>query len=118
MAQDSLQKMVQNRNTIRRIMAMDSGGQMNKLLENAKTSGRVVYDNDGGVTYNKPVQQDVPTKSSDGSLVVNEETMKAHPKMAKAILEYFFAQVKVNYNCFLQHQCRRLFYFHTIAAFA
>lgn len=89
MAQDSLQKMVQNRNTIRRIMAMDSGGQMNKLLENAKTSGRVVYDNDGGVTYNKPVQQDVPMKSSEGSLVVNEETMKAHPKMAKAILESF-----------------------------
>lgn len=89
MAQDSLQKMVQNRNTIRRIMAMDSGGQMSKLLENAKTSGKVVYDNDGGVTYNRPVQEEAPLQRNDGQLVVNEETMKAHPKMAKAILESF-----------------------------
>ena len=89
MAQDSLQKMVQNRNTIRRIMAMDSGGQMSKLLENAKSSGKVVYDNDGGVTYNRPVQQDAPMRRDGGTVMVNEETMKAHPKMAKAILESF-----------------------------
>ena len=82
MAADTLNKLMQNRDTIRKIMAMDNNGRMDKMLENAVKSGNVSYSQDGvnysgGSNYN-----------DDGRVVINEEVMK-HSRMPKKILESF-----------------------------
>jgi hypothetical protein len=90
MPADSLNKLIQNRENIRRIMRMDRNGQMSTLLENAVKNGKVSYDQEGGVTYNRtytqqPVQA-APTPQ--GNVVVDEEVMKKS-SLPLAVLESF-----------------------------
>lgn len=83
MAADSLNNLMRNRETIRRIMAMDSNGKMDKMLENAVHSGVVSYNQDG-VTYMPSERQGM----NSGKVIVNEEVMK-QSRMPKAVLESF-----------------------------
>ena len=82
MAADTLNKLVQNRDTIRKIMAMDSNGKMDTMLENAVKTGNVSFSQDG-VNYNGSSNY-----NDDGRVVVNEEIMK-NSRMPKKILESF-----------------------------
>jgi len=82
--------MIQNRDNIRRIMRMDSNGQMSAMLENAVKSGKVTYDQEGAVTYNRPATAPVmqqPTNRSE-RVVVNEEVMQKS-NLPLAVLESF-----------------------------
>ena len=82
MAAETLNRLMQNRDAIRKIMAMDSNGKMDTMLENAVKGGNVSYSQDG-VAYNG-----ASSYSDDGRVVVNEEVMK-HSRMPKKILESF-----------------------------
>lgn len=83
MAADSLNNLMKNRDTIRRIMAMDSNGQMDNMLENAVKNGSVSYNQDG-VSYTPSHR----TFGDSGKVVVNEEVMKKS-RMPKSVLESF-----------------------------
>lgn len=82
MPAETLSNLMKNRENIRRIMAMDSNGKMDTMLENAVKNGSVSYTDDG-VTY-KPKRKQV----NDNRVVVNEQIMK-NSRMPKAILESF-----------------------------
>lgn len=82
MAADTLNKLMQNRDAIRKIMAMDNNGKMDVMLENAIKSGNVSYSQDG-VMYNGN-----STYNDNGIVVVNEDIMK-NSRMPKKILESF-----------------------------
>jgi len=84
MPSNSLHKIVQNRDTIRKIMAMDSNGSMTKMVKEAVSNGSLSYD-EGGATFNMPAatngkQSPIPT--------INEEFMQ-NSKMPRIILESF-----------------------------
>lgn len=81
MPQGTLTRLMENRDAIRRIMAKDNNGTMDRMVENAVRSGAMTYSEDGA-SYN-------PTFSNnDGKVIVNEEVMKKS-RMPKAILESF-----------------------------
>ena len=82
MAVDAINNLVRNREAIRKIMSMDSNGQMDAMLESAIQSGNVSYS-DEGVKYNGGMNY-----GDNGNIVVNEDVMK-HSKMPKKILESF-----------------------------
>jgi hypothetical protein len=81
MATEAINNLMRNRDAIRRIMAMDANGKMDRMLENAVQNGRVSYS-ENGVSYKTTQSQ------NDGRVVVNEEVMK-RSKMPKKILESF-----------------------------
>jgi hypothetical protein len=78
MAAETLNRLMQNRDAIRKIMAMDSNGKMDTMLENAVKGGNVSYSQDG-VSYNG-----TSSYNDDGGVVVNEEVMK-HSRMPLTI---------------------------------
>lgn len=80
MAANALNNLMANRNTIRKLMAMDSNGQMDKMLESAKNNGSVSYSQDG-VNY-------TPKMGGNGKVVVNEGVMQ-NSKMPRSVLESF-----------------------------
>lgn len=83
MAQNTIKNLVGNRDAIRRIMAMDANGTMDKIAENARKSGVLTYD-DQGPSYNPTGKQ-----KTDGQFVMNENVAKIHKNMPKAIIDSF-----------------------------
>ena len=55
MAGNAISNLINNRKAIRRLMAMDSNGEMNKIVENAVSSGALSYG-ENGATYNPQAQ--------------------------------------------------------------
>lgn len=78
---NSLNNLVKNRDAIRKIMAMDSNGNMNKILEGAKQDGSVSYGEDGSVNYN-------PKRNNNYDNAITNENIAAS-KLPKTILESF-----------------------------
>lgn len=85
MGQNTIQNLVGNRDAIRRIMAMDSNGTMDKIAESARENGTLSFDGEGAVYQ----PNDLKTPKQQGPLVVNEQVMNNHRFMPKAILESF-----------------------------
>lgn len=83
MATNSLQNIVRNRDTIRKIMAMDKNGQMDSILENARREGVVSFSEEG-VNYN-PTQ---PTSQQKDDLEYTAEDLQ-NSKLPQSILESF-----------------------------
>lgn len=79
MAGNAIQNLVSNRDTIRRLMAMDSNGQLNNIYKEAKASGSVIED-ENGITYS-------PKKKAVTN-VINEEVL-SKSKLPKSVLESF-----------------------------
>lgn len=86
MGQNAIRNLVGNRDAIRRIMAMDADGSMDRMVESARSNGRLTFDGEGG-SYSGSGKQDQPQDM--GSVVVNEQVMQAHRHMPKAVLESF-----------------------------
>lgn len=82
MAADTLNRLMQNRDAIRKIMSMDSNGKMDSMLENAVRTGSVSYNQDG-VNYTG-----TSSYKDDGRVVVTEAVMQKS-RMPKKILESF-----------------------------
>ena len=92
MASNAITNLINNRNTIRRLMTMDSNGEMNKIVENNKKNGKLIYNEDG-VSYTQNQQQltedDIKNRiSRDSRVFINEEVMKKS-KLPKSVLESF-----------------------------
>ena len=86
MGQNAIRNLVGNRDAIRRIMAMDADGSMDRMVESARSNGRLTFDGEGG-SYSGSGKQDQPQDM--GSVVVNEQVMQGHRHMPKAVLESF-----------------------------
>lgn len=86
MGQNAIRNLVGNRDAIRRIMAMDADGSMDRIVESARSNGSLTFDGEGG-SYSGSGKQG---KLQDmGSVVVNEQVMQGHRHMPKAVLESF-----------------------------
>ena len=86
MGQNAIRNLVGNRDAIRRIMAMDADGSMDRIIESARSNGSLTFDGEGG-SYSGSGKQG---KLQDmGSVVVNEQVMQGHRHMPKAVLESF-----------------------------
>lgn len=86
MGQNAIRNLVGNRDAIRRIMAMDADGSMDRMVETARSNGSLTFDGEGG-SYSGSGKQG---QSQDmGSVVVNEQVMQGHRHMPKAVLESF-----------------------------
>ena len=86
MGQNAIRNLVGNRDAIRRIMAMDADGSMDRIVESARSNGSLTFDGEGGSYSGSGKQgqlQDI------GSVVVNEQVMQGHRHMPKAVLESF-----------------------------
>ena len=86
MGQNAIRNLVGNRDAIRRIMAMDADGSMDRMVESARSNGSLTFDGEGGsysVSGKQGQLQDM------GSVVVNEQVMQGHRHMPKAVLESF-----------------------------
>ena len=86
MGQNAIRNLVGNRDAIRRIMAMDANGSMDRIVETARSNGSLTFDGEGGSYSGSGKQgqlQDI------GSVVVNEQVMQGHRHMPKAVLESF-----------------------------
>ena len=86
MGQNAIRNLVGNRDAIRRIMAMDADGSMDRMVESARSNGRLTFDGEGG-SYSGSGKQGQPQDM--GSVVVNEQVMQGHRHMPKAVLESF-----------------------------
>ena len=86
MGQNAIRNLVGNRDAIRRIMAMDADGSMDRMVESARSNGSLTFDGEGG-SYSGSGKQGQPQDM--GSVVVNEQVMQAHRHMPKAVLESF-----------------------------
>ena len=92
MAGNAISNLINNRKAIRRLMAMDSNGEMNKIVENAVSSGALSYG-ENGATYNPQAQVLTENNinkviSNNSKVVVNEEVMKKS-KLPQSVLESF-----------------------------
>ena len=86
MGKNAIRNLVGNRDAIRRIMAMDADGSMDRIVESARSNGSLTFDGEGG-SYSGSGKQG---KLQDmGSVVVNEQVMQGHRHMPKAVLESF-----------------------------
>lgn len=83
MAENTLGNLMRNRDAIRKIMAMDNNGTMDKIAENARNNGVLVGTEDG-VSYNG-----VQESYGNNPILVNENIKRAHSKMPRQILESF-----------------------------
>ena len=86
MGQNAIRNLVGNRDAIRRIMAMDANGSMDRIVETARSNGSLTFDGEGG-SYSGSGKQGQPQDM--GSVVVNEQVMQGHRHMPKAVLESF-----------------------------
>ena len=86
MGQNAIRNLVGNRDAIRRIMAMDADGSMDRIVESARSNGSLTFDGEGG-SYSVSGKQGQPQDM--GSVVVNEQVMQGHRHMPKAVLESF-----------------------------
>lgn len=86
MGQNAIRNLVGNRDAIRRIMAMDADGSMDRMVESARSNGSLTFDGEGG-SYSGSGKQGQPQDME--SVVVNEQVMQGHRHMPKAVLESF-----------------------------
>ena len=86
MGKNAIRNLVGNRDAIRRIMAMDADGSMDRMVETARSNGSLTFDGEGG-SYSGSGKQGQPQDM--GSVVVNEQVMQGHRHMPKAVLESF-----------------------------
>lgn len=86
MGQNAIRNLVGNRDAIRRIMAMDANGSMDRMVESARSNGSLTFDGEGG-SYSDSGNQGQPQDM--GSVVVNEQVMQGHRHIPKAVLESF-----------------------------
>lgn len=82
---NTLKNIINNRDSIRRIMALDSNGTMDKMLENKVKDGTLVYSQDGA-TYNPPSSESMNQKIAETRI---SSGMFDNSKLPKAILESF-----------------------------
>ena len=86
MGQNAIRNLVGNRDAIRRIMAMDAYGSMDRIVETARSNGSLTFDGEGGSYSGSGKQGQLQDM---GSVVVNEQVMQCHRHMPKAVLESF-----------------------------
>ena len=86
MGQNAIRNLVGNREAIRRIMAMDADGSMDRIVESARSNGSLTFDGEGGSYSGSGKQGQLQDM---GSVVVNEQVMQGHRHMPKAVLESF-----------------------------
>ena len=86
MGQHAIRNLVGNRDAIRRIMAMDADGSMDRIVESARSNGSLTFDGEGGSYSGSGKQGQLQDM---GSVVVNEQVMQGHRHMPKAVLESF-----------------------------
>ena len=86
MGQNAIKNLVGNRDAIRRIMAMDADGSMDRIVESARSNGSLTFDGEGGSYSGSGKQGQLQDM---GSVVVNEQVMQGHRHMPKAVLESF-----------------------------
>ena len=86
MGQNAIRNLVGNRDAIRRIMAMDADGSMDRMVETARSNGSLTFDGEGGSYSGSGKQGQLQDM---GSVVVNEQVMQGHRHMPKAVLESF-----------------------------
>ena len=86
MGQNAIRNLVGNRDAIRRIMAMDADGSMDRMVETARSNGSLTFDGEGGSYSGSGKQGQLQDM---GSVVVNEQVMQSHRHMPKAVLESF-----------------------------
>ena len=86
MGQNAIRNLVGNRDAIRRIMAMDADGSMDRIVETARSNGSLTFDGEGGSYSGSGKQGQLQDM---GSVVVNEQVMQGHRHMPKAVLESF-----------------------------
>ena len=86
MGQNAIRNLVGNRDAIRRIMAMDADGSMDRIVESARSNGSLTFDGEGGSYSGSGKQGQLQDM---GSVVVNEQVMQSHRHMPKAVLESF-----------------------------
>ena len=84
--QNAIRNLVGNRDAIRRIMAMDADGSMDRIVESARSNGSLTFDGEGGSYSGSGKQGQL---QDTGSVVVNEQVMQSHRHMPKAVLESF-----------------------------
>ena len=84
--QNAIRNLVGNRDAIRRIMAMDADGSMDRMVETAMSNGSLTFDGEGGSYSGSGKQGQLQDM---GSVVVNEQVMQGHRHMPKAVLESF-----------------------------
>ena len=86
MGKNAIRNLVGNRDAIRRIMAMDADGSMDRIVESARSNGSLTFDGEGGSYSGSGKQGQLQDM---GSVVVNEQVMQGHRHMPKAVLESF-----------------------------
>ena len=86
MGQNAIRNLVGNRDAIRRIMAMDADGSMDRIVESARSNGSLTFDGEGGSYSGSGKQGQLQDM---GSVVVNEQVIQGHRHMPKAVLESF-----------------------------
>ena len=86
MGKNAIRNLVGNRDAIRRIMAMDADGSMDRMVETARSNGSLTFDGEGGSYSGSGKQGQLQDM---GSVVVNEQVMQSHRHMPKAVLESF-----------------------------
>ena len=105
MAADTIKNVISHRDNIRRIMAMDSNGTMDRMAAEAQARGAIGTVNEDGVIYTpqQPMQpQATPMVNEDGVIYNPQQTRKIHAmgidestpinpnsKMPKAVIESF-----------------------------
>lgn len=109
MAADTIKNVISHRDNIRRIMAMDSNGTMDRMAAEAQARGAIGMVNEDGVIYTpqqlpqQPMQQQaMPMVNEDGVIYNPQQTRKIHAmgidestpinpnsKMPKAVIESF-----------------------------
>ena len=86
MGKNAIRNLVGNRDAIRRVMAMDANGSMDRIVETARSNGSLTFDGEGGSYSGSGKQGQLQDM---GSVVVNEQVMQGHRHMPKAVLESF-----------------------------
>ena len=105
MAADTIKNVISHRDNIRRIMAMDSNGTMDRMAAEAQARGAMGMVNEDGVIYTpqQPMQQQaMPMVNEDGVIYNPQQSRKIHAmgidestpinpnsKMPKAVIESF-----------------------------
>ena len=105
MAADTIKNVISHRDNIRRIMAMDSNGTMDRMAAEAQARGVIGTVNEDGVIYTpqQPMQpQATPMVNEDGVIYNPQQSKKIHAmgidestpinpnsKMPKAVIESF-----------------------------
>lgn len=109
MAADTIKNVISHRDNIRRLMAMDTNGTMDRIAAEAQARGAIGMVNEDGVIYTpqQPIQQPMqpqatPMVNEDGVIYNPQQSRKIHAmgidestpinpnsKMPKAVIESF-----------------------------